>query len=63
MAETKTPAEKAAETRRRHKEARRLKQENQERTIAALEKVIQDNGSSREARENALFLLRKIYTR
>lgn len=56
-----TPAQKAAETRRRNIAARKEQWKNKERTIAALEKIIQDEQSSQTAKEIALALLATAY--
>lgn len=56
-----TTGQKAAVTRRKNKDARQESEMNRKKTIHALEQVIQDNESSREAREAAIFLLVRVY--
>ena len=56
-----TRGQKAAATRRQHKAARDAKEMNKRKTAAALETILQDSESSREAKENALFLLANVY--
>lgn len=56
-----TPAQKAAATRRQHKAAQMEKRKQKESIVAALEAVIQDDGASRGAKEDALFLLAHVY--
>lgn len=56
-----TAAQKAAETRRRNIALRDERERNRRRTTEALESIIQDSETSREARENAVFLLATVY--
>lgn len=63
MAETKTPAEKAAETRKRHKAERKERERNRKAMVKALERIIQDDRCTWEATQSALFLLAEIYRR
>ena len=58
-----TSAQKAAQTRRKNLAARKEKRLNKEKTISALEKILQDEQSSQTAKENALLLLAMVYRR
>ena len=54
-------AQKAADTRRKNKAKRQAIERSRRETVAALEKIIQSDDFSREAKETALFLLATVY--
>ena len=56
-----TTSERRSYTARQHKAARQAKEESRKKTAAALEEILQDKRSSRAAKENAIFLLAKVY--
>ena len=58
-----TSAQKAAETRKRHKVERKAKRKNQKEMTAALERIIKSDSSTWEDVHNALFLLAELYRR